>query len=136
MEQGVRRRFQFSLGSLLIMTAVAAVLLIPLVWVARERREMLQAQAALLDAREAALRSVVLAERSARQSAGLGVSPANDPGVSKPPPGNLESPGRPAHTDDAPTSLVKHLQRENADLKEQVDHLHREVERLKALNGR
>ena len=49
-------RFQFSVRSLLIMTAVLAVSLAPVVWVTRERRQMLRA-------REEAIRSVLLAER-------------------------------------------------------------------------
>ncbi len=50
------RRFQFSVRSLLLMTAVLALSLAPVVWVTRERRQMLRA-------REEAIRSVILAER-------------------------------------------------------------------------
>ncbi len=49
-------RFQFSVRSLLMMTAVLALSLAPVVWVTRERRQMLRA-------REEAIRSVLLAER-------------------------------------------------------------------------
>ena len=49
-------RFQFSVRSLLVMTAVLAFSLAPVVWVTRERRQMLRA-------REEAIRSVLLAER-------------------------------------------------------------------------
>ena len=49
-------RVQFSVRSLLIATAVLASALAPVVWVMRERRQMLRA-------REEAIRSVILAER-------------------------------------------------------------------------
>ena len=52
-------RFQFSIRSLLLLTAAAAVLLVPVAWVARERRQLVLAQRDILAAREVALRSVV-----------------------------------------------------------------------------
>ena len=51
-----RVRFQYSLRTLFVVTAIVALLLVPVGWVARERQRM-------LEAREAALRAVVLAER-------------------------------------------------------------------------
>ncbi len=51
-----RFRFQYSLRTLFAITAIVALLLVPVAWVARERRQV-------LEAREAALRAVVRAER-------------------------------------------------------------------------
>ncbi|WP_165226720.1 hypothetical protein [Aquisphaera insulae] len=67
MDEPRRPRVQFSLGMLMVATAVVAALLAPLAWVARERRQMLRAQVAILDAREAAIRSVAR-ERQARMT--------------------------------------------------------------------
>jgi hypothetical protein len=55
----VASRFQFSLRSLLLVTAAIALLLVPVAWVARERMQRMRVQEALLQAREVALRSVV-----------------------------------------------------------------------------
>jgi hypothetical protein len=52
-------RFQFSVRTLLFVTAAIALLLVPMAWVTRERMAMLRAQEAILQAREVALRSVV-----------------------------------------------------------------------------
>ena len=58
-------RIQFSVRSLLIATAVLAFSLAPVVWVTRERRQMLRA-------REEAIRSVILAERRRVELRGQG----------------------------------------------------------------
>jgi uncharacterized protein YlxW (UPF0749 family) len=55
----VGSRYQFSVRTLLLVTAAIALLLVPVVWVTRERLEMRRTQAAILHAREVALRSVV-----------------------------------------------------------------------------
>lgn len=55
----VGSRFQFSVRTLLLVTAAIAVLLVPVVWVTRERMQMMRGKDAILQAREVALRSVV-----------------------------------------------------------------------------
>ena len=102
-------RFQFSIRSLLFLTAAAALLLVPVAWVARERRQMVLAQHGILEAREVALRSVVR-EQARRDHA-------------------LSSP--PARLAAAGTGAIEHLKRENAELQRQVKELHRELERLR-----
>ena len=65
----VGSRFQFSVRTLLAVTAAIALLLVPVVWVTRERMQMMRAQEAILQAREVALRSVVReGQRLPRQS--------------------------------------------------------------------
>jgi hypothetical protein len=117
------RRFQISVRSLLIMTAVVALSLTSVVWVTRERRRMLRA-------REEAIRSVLLAERRRVE---------------------LRAKGRPtgASTDEfgldtdttevplvSPEVLIEHLRRENDELKDTVDSLRQEVQRLRAATPR
>ena len=108
-------RFQFSVRSLLLMTAVLALSLAPVVWVTRERQQMLRA-------REEAIRSVLLAERrrvelrkaGARSEAGnRRRAPAQN--------GATEVPPVP------PEVLIEHLRRENDELKDTVDSLRDEV---------
>jgi cell division protein FtsB len=65
----IASRFQFSVRTLLLLTAAIALLLVPVAWVTRERLQMMRAQEALLQAREVALRSVVReGQRLPRQS--------------------------------------------------------------------
>jgi predicted RNase H-like nuclease (RuvC/YqgF family) len=65
----VGSRFQFSLRTLLLLTAAIALLLVPVAWVTRERMQMMRAQRAVLQAREVALRSVIReGQRLPRQS--------------------------------------------------------------------
>jgi hypothetical protein len=103
-------RFQFSIRSLLLMTAAVAILLVPVVWVARERRQMVLAQTEILAAREVALRSIVheQALRQRRPSAHAN-QPLRWEAVS-----------------------LDDLKRENAELKRQVKELHRELELLRS----
>jgi hypothetical protein len=116
-------RTQFSVRSLLITTAVLAFSLAPVVWVTRERRQMLRA-------REEAIRSVILAERrrvelrakggqlgASTDEFGPDVNQTSIPVVS-------------------PEVLIEHLRRENDELKDTVDSLRHEVERLRAANRR
>lgn len=117
-----RRRFQFSLRSILVVTAMTAVLLVPLVWVAREREQMIRARAEVLRAREEALHAVVLAERAARAAAVPVPTASSKTGASLP---------LSAKTIEPP-ALIERLQRENAELKAKVETLRREVEHLKA----
>ena len=68
----VGSRFQFSLRTLLLVTAAIALLLVPVAWITRERMQMMRAQEAVLQAREVALRSVVReGQRLPRQSQGM-----------------------------------------------------------------
>jgi hypothetical protein len=116
-------RFQFSVRSLLVMTAVLALSMAPVVWVTRERRQMLRA-------REEAIRSVLLAERrraELRAKEGhMGASNSElGPDVDR-----KEVPTVP------PEVLIEHLRRENDELKDTVDSLRLEVQRLRAANRR
>jgi hypothetical protein len=95
-------RIRFSVRTLLLVTAAIALLLVPVVWVTRERMQMMRAQEAILQAREVALRSVV---RQREQS-------------------SLKS------------QFMEQLERENADLKQQVEQLRRQVEQLKSPSRR
>ncbi len=135
-----RVRFQYSLRTLFVVTAIVALLLVPVGWVARERQRM-------LEAREAALRAVVLAERDravaveARYKAAVNaqtnsaLSPAaglsGESGDN--PPGNIAGQAEKAPMNRA--AMVEQLMRENAELKKTVEQLHREIERLKAAKG-
>ena len=116
-------RFQFSVRSLLLMTAVLAFSLAPVVWVTRERQRMLRA-------REEAIRSVLLAERrraelrAKRTPVGTTVQEFDVPGDA------MEVPSVP------PEILIEHLRRENDELKDTVDSLRAEVQRLRAANRR
>jgi predicted RNase H-like nuclease (RuvC/YqgF family) len=121
-----QRQFQFSLRSILVVTAMVAILLVPLAWVTRERQQMIRAREEVLRAREEAVRAVVLAERAARETADAAAI-AGSKSVAEPP--------QSARTNQ-PAGLVERLQRENAELKVQVETLRREVERLKAANRR
>jgi predicted RNase H-like nuclease (RuvC/YqgF family) len=105
---------------------MVAILLVPLAWVTRERQQMIRAREEVLRAREEALRAVVLAERAARETAVP--APTADPKTGA---GSRQS----ARKNEAP-DLVERLQRENAELKNEVKTLRREVERLKAANER
>ncbi|QEH34883.1 hypothetical protein OJF2_34280 [Aquisphaera giovannonii] len=58
-----RGRFQLSLRTFLVATAVAAALFAPVAWVARERQQMRRLHMQVLDARELAIRSVVREEQ-------------------------------------------------------------------------
>ncbi len=131
-----RFRFQYSVRTLFVVTALVALLLVPVAWVARERQRM-------LEAREAALRAVILAERDramaveARYKAavdaqtGLALSPAAGLSGQRGEilPGNIAR-----QAENAPTTrpaVVEQLMRENSELKKTVEQLHREIERLK-----
>jgi hypothetical protein len=116
-------RFQFSVRSLLVMTAVLALSLAPVVWVTRERQQMLRA-------REEAIRSVLLAERrrAALRAKGGPIDALNGEFGS-----NVETKEVPSVP---PEVLIEHLRRENDELKDTVDSLRLEVQRLRAANRR
>jgi hypothetical protein len=123
MEAAGRGRFQFSVRSLVLLTALLAAALAPIVWVTRERQRMLRA-------REEAIRSVLLSERRrAEMRARTGQSGATNSG----PDANIESTEVP---DVPPEILIEHLRRENDELKDTVDSLREEVKRLRAANKR
>src|SRR3984957_19774521 len=116
-------RIQFSVRSLLIATAVLAFSLAPVVWVTRERRQMLRA-------REEAIRSVILAERRRVELRGHGGPVGASTDEFGPDVNNASIPVVP------PEVLIEHLRRENDELKDTVDNLRHEVERLRAANRR
>ncbi len=119
-----RRRVQFSVRSLLIVTALLALALVPLVWVMRERRQVLRA-------REEAIRSVLLAERRRTQLRAKGAQSADEVNDFAPD-AELTEPPPPVSKE----ILIEHLRRENNELKDTVDSLRQEVERLRAANRR
>ena len=136
-----RPRFQYSLRTLFAVTAIVALLLVPIVWVARERQQMLLA-------REAALRAVVLAEHDRaiavevergtrfRARSGMELPPAEESvGQSADNPPGQNVPQAPQAVNARPP-VVEQLLRENAELKETVANLRREIERLKPMKGR
>ncbi len=116
-----RGKYQLSLQTLLLVTAALALLLTPVAWVARERRQMMAAQEALLQAREVALRSVVREEQRRRDEA---IARLENSTTATP----LDQDGIGAAPKSA--SPLDQLQRENADLKLRVEQLEREVKRL------
>jgi predicted RNase H-like nuclease (RuvC/YqgF family) len=85
-----------------------------------------RARELVLRAREEAIRAVVLAERAARDAAVPAPTAGSKTGASL---------RQSATTNEAP-DLVERLQRENAALKDQVQTLRREIERLKAAKER
>jgi hypothetical protein len=126
MELSSVKRFQFSIRSLLMVTAVLALTLVPVAWVNREREQMRRLQVSMHRAREEAIRSVLLAERRRADSLARGgkTSAASDEPDSDA--GVTNVPSVP------PEILIEHLRRENNELKDTVDSLRLEVERLRA----
>jgi hypothetical protein len=116
-----RRRYQYSMRSLLVVTAMLALLLVPVVWVSRERQQMLRA-------REEALRAVILAERYRSE---LKDHMAAVPAELRPAQGSGDAARKPSAPPDA-SALIERLLRENAELKDTVELLRREVGLLKA----
>jgi hypothetical protein len=107
MEMTAQPRFQYSMRGLILTTALFACVLALVAWVAHER-------ARILAAREAAVHAVVLAERDAR----------------------LRASDQAARAEAALARMeqdrINELVRENAELKDTVQRLHHEVERLKS----
>jgi hypothetical protein len=116
-------RFQFSIRSLLITTAVLCLALVPVVWVTRERQQMLRA-------REEAIRSVILAERRRVELREKGAPSSASIGES----GSDAYPTKPPSV--PPEVLIEHLRRENNELKDAIDSLRLEVQRLRAANAK
>ena len=109
-------RFQFSVRTVLLVTVLLALSLVPVVWVERQRQQLLRA-------REEALRAVILAERYRAESQTRG---AADPRKG---PSKVTATDMPAVT---PEILIEHLRKENNELKDTVDSLRREVQSLRA----
>jgi hypothetical protein len=124
MHHGEPVRLQFSLRTLLLITAAVAVLLVPFAWVARERQEAMRARDAMLHAREVALRSVVVEGERRRREAML----LHESRVSE---------GSPSRERSSQTTQgsVEQLQRVNADLRQEIAQLRRQVEQLTNQNS-
>lgn len=122
MDEAKRGGLQFSVRTLLLVTAAVALLLVPVAWVARERQQLMRAQQEILLAREVALRSVVREQQRLR---GEAASPPEDvaPQVSSSPDRNLPLAEK--------LPAIEQLRHENADLRQQLEQLRREVETLK-----
>jgi hypothetical protein len=123
-------RFQFSIRSLLVVTAVFALALVPLVWGMRERQRIARMQHSLHRAREEAIRSVLLAERRRVEMLGIESADGTDPDKSR---AAAQATDVPSVT---PEILIEHLRRENNELKDTVDSLRLEVKRLRAAGNR
>ena len=123
MNPGERGKYQFSMRTMMLVIAAVSTLLAPFAWVMRERQQQRQALMRALQAREVALRSVVLEEQR-RSSLAIGRSESTTAGTSW----NLNR-NPSAHS--GPESIER-LERENADLRRQVSLLNREVDRLKS----
>jgi hypothetical protein len=107
MDRTRRRSLQLSIRSLMITCAIVAILLVPVVWVARERQQMIRIQNEILRAREQALASVVREQQSRQNLAVVSASSAS----------------------------VEELKRENAELRGQLEKLNRELGALKQQAG-
>jgi len=116
---------QFSLRSLVLLIAIFGFLLVPVAWVAHERRRMLNAQEALLQAREIAIRSVVLEER--RRLEAMARSQLPDQRVS------TSSATALLPTIPEPNALDR-LHRENTALRREVETLRRQLAALQNLH--
>ncbi len=103
-------RFQVSVRGILAATAILALLMVPVTWMFRERELMRQA-------REDAIRAVVLAERyrSKLDERATPVDPARQAQPLPP----------------AAAARIQRLEHENAELKDTLELLQKEVERLK-----
>ncbi len=91
----------------MLASVVVAILLVPVAWVTRERRQMLMMRDEILRAREVALASVVREEEArAKQAAAQAAS-----------------------------ASVMELERKNADLRTQIEDLKHEIRSLKERSG-
>jgi len=121
MDEAKRGGLQFSVRTLLLVTAAVALLLVPVAWVARERQQMMRAQQEILLAREVALRSLV---REQQRLLSKAASPREDvaPQLASSPDRNLPLAEK--------LPAIEQLRHENADLRQQLEQLRREVEML------
>jgi predicted RNase H-like nuclease (RuvC/YqgF family) len=121
MDEVQRGRWQFSVRTLLLVTAAVALLLVPVVWVARERQQMMRAQQDILRAREVALRSAVREQERLQSKAAP--SPAGAAPLSSSADRNLPTAKK--------LPVIEQLRRENTDLRQQLEQLRRELETLR-----
>jgi len=122
MDEAKRGRWQFSVPTLLLVTAGVALLLVPVAWVARERQQLMRAQQEILYAREIALRSAV------REQQRLLARAAPPPEAVAPRLSSSPDRGLPL-TEKLPA--IEQLRHENTDLRQQLEQLRRELETLK-----
>lgn len=124
MDEAKHGGFQFSTRTLMLVTATLALLLVPVAWVTSERQQMLRLQKDILRAREVALRSVVREEERRR-------------GEPESLPENATPQASPSRDRDLPLEekapAMGQLQRENADLRRQLEQISREVKQLRNL---
>ena len=118
-----RDKYQFSVRTMMLIIAAVSFLLAPLVWVMRERQQQRQTLMLALQAREVALRSVVLEEQR-RSTLGIGRFKNMAARTS------LILDGDP--TGNSGPETIRRLERENADLRRQVSLLSHEVDRPKS----
>jgi type II secretory pathway pseudopilin PulG len=123
MKQGERGKYQFSVRTMMFTIAAVSALLAPFAWMMRDRQQQRQVLMRALQAREVALRSVVLEEQ--RRSS-LAISRRDN--------STAETSRSLDHDPSARLGLesLQRLERENADLRRQVSLLNREVDRLKS----
>jgi hypothetical protein len=108
---------RFSIRTLMLLIVFAALLMIPVVWVAREREAALRARAAMHDALLAEReRAALLAQKSAIAQ---GFGKADPKGVA----------GKTAVAAGDAASRIEKLERENAELKKTVEVLRKEASR-------
>jgi hypothetical protein len=113
----IRRRLQFSIRSLLVVTGLLALVLAPVAWLARHREMERRA-------REEALRSVLLEHRyraEQRKRSAVDATAIDRSESSEPTPNSTNA-----------TSEIERLRRENAELKETIESLRAEIRRLKS----
>ena len=126
-----RPRFQYSIRALVLATAIVALGLTPLAWLARERQRLLQA-------RDDAIRAVVLAERAAKDQAAHDTRALLDRelvGSTAGQQGSGPLPD-PVKSRKAQLERIQRLEGENAKLKETNEQLRSEVARLRSSRGR
>jgi hypothetical protein len=119
------RRFQVSVRGILAATAVLALLMVPITWVARERERMRQA-------REDAIRAVVLAERyRSKLEERTPIHSQAAARVQQLEAENAESRHSVGRLRINAAARIEQLEVENAELKDTIELLRKEVERLK-----
>lgn len=123
MNRAEHGKHQFSMRTMMLVIAAVSALLASFAWGMRERQEQRQALMRALQAREVALRSVVLEEKR-RSSLAVGQCGSTILRTSR-------SLDRDPSAQNGP-ELIEQPARENADLRRQISLLSREVDRLKS----
>jgi hypothetical protein len=123
MNLGEPGKYQFSVRTMMLVIAGASFLLASLAWVMRDRQQQRQALLLALQAREVALRSVILEEQR-RSSMAIG---RFENAAAK-----ASSSGEHDLSANSGLESIKRLERENADLRRQISLLGREIDRLKS----